>query len=275
MLITGSIATLNTPFREFVINNIFAFATDVKSSSQDVPITFYILFFSGLFLAHVSYKIANKTKESLVFDKKILGEFNTNNSALYCYLGSVTEISDIDVIVTSENSELNLASTKSPSVSGRVRKLASEMDAFGNMVDDPLFDFVQDWKKSHGKLNDFNLGLCIFSPPFNSAKVGIQSIINAVSIQKNEQNEYTLSEEAINSVIKQVLNHCRQNSYASVFIPVFGLGSGNIKPDDAVELCVSSICKNLKQFTYSIKVYIGVYRVTDSSRVLKSISKNY
>lgn len=274
LLIAGSISTLNTSINELIVNGVLGYYSGQTEISKDTPLPFFILLILGLICAYISYVASNKKAAELIFEKKILGGFASNKSRIFCYLGSVTEITDIDVIVTSENTNLDLASVSSTSVSGRVRKMASSKNSLGDIVKDHLFDFINDWKIKQNKLYNFNLGTCVFSPPFEMSKVGVKSIVNAVAVKKNEQNQYLLSYESIKKIINSVIEHCAKNNYTSVFIPVFGLGSGGVKPEDSIDLCVRSICKSLEN-NVSIDVYIGVYRVSDSSHVLKSISKYY
>lgn len=109
---------------------------------------------------------------------------NYKNVNIFSFFGSIEDISNIQVIVTSENSDLELASFSSTSISGRVRNMASSKDDVGNVISDPLYENIYIFKSKHNKYNDFNLGTCIPSQPFKLQNHGVKCVIHAVAIKK-------------------------------------------------------------------------------------------
>jgi O-acetyl-ADP-ribose deacetylase (regulator of RNase III) len=186
----------------------------------------------------------------------------------------VTNISGIDVVVTSENTDLNLGSISGTSVSGRIRKLAAKKDITENLLKDHLFDYIQDWKNNQNTLGPYNLGTCIFSPPFNAQLHGVKSIVNAVAVKKKHHNTFSIDYVAIDNIIEKSITYCVTKWFESIFIPVFGLGSGGLSTEKCIDITVKSVIKQLNKTDYVLKVFIGVYREEDCLALLKSIAKS-
>ncbi len=270
----GSIAVLGTSFKEIIFHSLLNLSTGKELEPTTTPETFYILILLSIFCAITSHLLVAKTGQELVFERDTLEKFKCSNSIIHCYLGSVTNISGIDVVVTSENTDLNLGSISGTSVSGRIRKLAAEKDSNENLIKDHLFDHIQSWKNDQSSLGPYNLGTCVFSPPFNAQRHGVKSIVNAVAIKKNHHNTSSIDYVAIDNIIEKSIDHCISEGFESIFIPVFGLGSGGLSPDKCIDITVKSVIKQLNKADNELRAFIGVYRDEDSLFLLKSISKS-
>ncbi|EJU9788321.1 TPA: hypothetical protein I7686_21270 [Vibrio vulnificus] len=275
LLITGAlaVATAHTPIAEWLMQAVldhYVLKQDVASTFWP-PFSFYLFFFSGLLLALYTHNLQKNTGKELVDSVEIAGDFQFNNSTVDCYLGSVKNIRDIDVIVTSENTNLNLGSISGSSVSGRVRSMAASFNSDQELKKDNLKDHIENWKKSKN-LGPYNKGLCIISPPFNAKKYGIKSIINAVAIEKNSEYSATIERSSIVSIVEQAIAHAIENKFKSIFIPVFGLGSGNVNQAKALSYTVDSVLSNLKKTDEELNIYIGVYTANDCAALMKMLA---
>jgi O-acetyl-ADP-ribose deacetylase (regulator of RNase III) len=270
----GSIGVLGTSFKEIVFYGLLNLSTGKELEATSAPETFYILFVASIVFATISHLLAAKIEQELVFERDTLENFKCSNSIIHCYIGSVTNISGIDVVVTSENTDLNLGSISGTSVSGRIRKLAAEKDGNENLIKDHLFDHIQYWKNNQNSLGPYNIGTCVFSPPFNAQVRGVKSIINAVAVKKNHHNTFSIDFVAIENIIEKSISHCISEGFESIFIPVFGLGSGGLSPDKCIDITVKSVIKQLNKTDNELRAFIGVYREEDSLALLKSISKS-
>ena len=137
-----------------------------------------------LFLFFIFMKMPASSKNKIVNEVSVDKILSYRNINIFSYFGSIEDTRDIQVIVTSENSDLELASFSSTSISGRVRNMASSKDDVGNVISDPLYENIVRFKRAHNKYNDFNLGTCISSQPLKLQKHGVKRVIHAIAIKK-------------------------------------------------------------------------------------------
>ncbi|WP_210450639.1 hypothetical protein [Pantoea ananatis] len=216
-------------------------------------------------------KIVNKLSVS-----KIISYGKVN---LFSYFGSIKEIRKIEVVVTSENSELELARLSSTSISGRVRYMAALKDEFDDIVHDSLYESVKNYKVSKNKSRYFKLGTCIVSPPFELVKYDVKCVIHAVSVQKKDDNSIVQDDYATKRILSYVINHCIENSYSSVFIPIFGIGSaqGHVKESVLAQLDSLKIIidNEMERCNSRLDVYLGVYRELDDLMLKKTLVSTF
>lgn len=199
----------------------------------------------------------------LIFEKNTLEIGEIGRSRVHAFCGSVTHISGIEIVVTSENTDLNLGSINGTSVSGRIRHLAASWNAMGQLAKDNLEDFIRNWKTRHQRGN-FPLGYCVVSSnPYQAASKGIKTIIFAVAIQKNADGTSTIDEAAINRIVDKAVDTAISLGQRTLFIPIFGLGSGNIQQRKALKITTNAVKEKLNSTTGSVDVYLGVYRMDD------------
>ena len=213
--------------------------------------------------------------DELVFEKHtgLIGEIGSSRVHAFC--GSITHISGIDIVVTSENTDLNLGSVAGTSVSGRVRDMAATRSATGEIVIDNIANFIQAWKASANKFANFPLGhYIVCSDPYEAASKGIKTIIFAIAIKKNSDGTSTIDEAAINKIVCAAIDTAISKNQRSLFIPVFGLGSGNSQQRSAINVTTRAVKAKLGSITSSMDVYLGVYRIDDLTELCMSINQS-
>ena len=237
--------------------------------------------FSGCLILLATYFIKkaedSKTRRieenRLIFETKSAEIAKVSSSRIHVYCGSVTEITNISVIVTSENSDLNLGSISGTSVSGRMRSLAATRSVCGEVTQDNLEKFINNWKVKNNKYSNFNLGTCLLcDSPYQAATIGIEKIIFAVGIQKNPSGVATITEESIRKIVSFSFDAAVSGGHASVFLPIFGLGSGNVPQAAAIKATVDAVVTKLRSSTSSLDIYLGVYRFDDLSKLCLYLS---
>ncbi len=261
---------------------ISAFFVSLKGKGASITIIlasieFIVLLF--LFFIFIKKPVSPKSKivNKLSLDKII----KYKNINVFSYFGSIEDISNIQVIVTSENSDLEIASLSSTSISGRVRNMAASKNDIGDVIRDPIYENIARFKKKHNKNNNFNLGICIPSQPSELQKYGVECVINAVAIKKNNDNTISYDDFAIRKIISYSIDHCIKNSFKSIFIPIFGIGSAQQAPtcliNKQLELIKSVLDHELTntQSTFSLDIYLGVYRELDCLFLKKSTIKMF
>lgn len=259
---------------------VSAFLLSLKGKGASITIilaSIELIILLLLFLIFMKMPLSSKNKiVNKLSVEKIISYRKIN---IFSYFGSIEDTSDIQLIVTSENSDLELASFSSTSISGRVRNMASSKDDVGNIISDPLHENIIHFKEKHNKYNDFNLGTCVPSQPLRLQKHGVKFVIHAVAIKKNRDNTISYDDLAIKKIISYSIKKCINNSFESIFIPIFGIGSAQQDPTDLINKQLESIKSVLDDelmhttSNLSLNIYLGVYRELDCLFLKKSSIK--
>lgn len=236
------------------------------------PVIFLCL---AIIFALISQRTVQDEKEDIIDTPKIKRNLlKVNKTTISIFCGSILHISNIDVMVTSENDELELGSMNGTSISGRLRKIAAQYNSEGKLINDHLGEFVSQWKRDNHNYGPFSLGTTIIAPPFNASNQGVKNIVLAVTLKKDSAGESQISELSIKKIINDALNLCRDNDYRSVLIPIFGVGSGGIKPTKALTKVLNPLKYILDQEDHDVEVFLGVYKRSHeaalSAQLLKS-----
>ncbi|MEI7411774.1 hypothetical protein [Pectobacterium aroidearum] len=263
-------------------DNVTDLLESLKGKGALITIILVLIQFIVLsFLFFIFMRMPPSSKNKIVNElnvEKIIGYKKIN---IFSYFGSIEDTRDIQVIVTSENSDLELASFSSTSISGRVRNMASSKDEVGNIISDPLHENIAHFKNTHNKYNDFNLGTCILSQPLKLQDCGVMCVIHAVAIKKNRDNTICYDHLAIRKIISYSIKNCIDNCYESIFIPIFGIGNAQQDPTDLINKQLESIKfvldHELMNATsiLNLNIYLGVYRELDCLFLKKSSIKTF
>ncbi|WP_207262411.1 hypothetical protein [Pseudomonas sp. GW101-3H06] len=264
-----------TPFWQQAIAGVLSTFSSYQCDTPIPSIASGSLFLAlALLFAFLSQRNSTYPTESIVDTKSISPPVKVGSASVYCYCGSVMAISGVDVIVTSENTNLHMGSISGTSVSGRVRRLAASFNSDGTLNTDHLQEKVEEWKSSQMHAGPYALGLCISAHPFNSAHLGVKSIIHAIALEKRDSGINIIEEAANRKIIDFAIEHCINNNFSSIFIPIFGLGSGGIPKDEAISKTLLPLIGQLSELEHSINVYIGTYRLTDAALVASKILRS-
>ncbi|MBY0410444.1 MAG: hypothetical protein K2Q97_10025, partial [Burkholderiaceae bacterium] len=224
-----------TPFWQQAVEGLVSSFSNLGPTSPLPSIASGSIFLLLAFLfASISQRYSTQQRESLVDTNSISCPISIGRANIYVYCGSVLAISNIEVVVASENRHLNLGSISGTSVSGRIRRLAASSNIDGTLSSDNLFNYITKWKSSQPHGGPYKLGQCVVSPPFDAVSRGINSIVHAITLEKRESGINIVEESANRVVIDFAITHCLIHQYSSLFIPIFGLGSGGLSRDDAI-----------------------------------------
>jgi hypothetical protein len=255
-----------TPFWQQAIEGTLASIGKRECSDPLPSIAYGSIFLVLTFLfAFLSHRNSSAQRELLVDTKSISAPVCIGPARVRCYCGSVLAISDIDVVVTSENRDLELGSISGTSVSGRIRRLAASFNSDGTLSEDHLLSKINQWKSIQPNSGPFRLGQCIVSPPFNATHQGIKSIIHAIAIEIRGSGNNLIEESVNRDIIDFAISHCKANQYSSFFIPIFGLGSGGLPQDSAIPKTLTPLIERLRAANTPIEVYVGTYRLSEAA----------
>lgn len=273
LLISGG--ALVTPFWQQTLEGV---AATLELKSTGGPIPSFIAGIAFLMLAILFAEISRRTggpatREPLVDTKAISEPIVIGKSKLYLYCGSIIELTEAEVLVTSENRYLKLGGIDGTSVSGRARRLAASFRIDGSLSTDPLEDFIEQWKELQQYAGPYQLGTTVVSPPFNACNAGIKHIIHAVALEKRDDGVNLIDERSIRKIIQYTIDQCVNFSCKSVFIPIFGLGSGRLSAEETISKTVAPIIEAIKSNDAALDIYLGTYRLTDAAQAASLILK--
>jgi hypothetical protein len=257
-----------TPFWQQAVEGLVSSFSNPGCTSPLPSIASGSIFLLLAFLfGSISQRHSTQQRESLVDTKSISAPISIGRTNVYVYCGSVLAISNIEVVVTSENRDLDIGSISGTSVSGRIRRLAASYNSDGTLSADHLFHHITEWKSSQPHAGPYRLGQYIVSPPFDAAGRGIKSIVHAITLEKRDSGINLVEESANREVINFVITHCNARKYSSLFIPIFGLGSGGLSRDEAISRTLTPLIANLRATDAPLAVYVGTYRLSDAAIV--------
>lgn len=265
-----------TPFWQNFFGHFFSSLQNQEDVSPIPALASGAIFLLLTFLfASFSTRHSVIKQEQLVDSKKISPPFLLGSSKIYVYCGSIMAISNIDVVITSENTNLNLGSINGTSVSGRIRRLAASFNSDGTVASDNIKKNIDLWISSQPHAGPYVLGTCIFSESFNASSAGIKRIIHAAAINKGDSGINIIEESANRMILIKAIDHCIENNFSSIFIPIFGLGSGRLTQDEAISKTIDPLVQKLNELTdQSFDIYIGTYKISDAAFVSAKILKN-
>lgn len=219
----------------------------------------------GWFSAKLTRQMA--TDEHLVSTPEIREVGYIGSVRLSSYCGSVMHLNDVNLVVTSEDQDLLLGSPSGTSVSGRMRRLSTETSRDGQTKHDWIEDQLNDWKTSSAKaVGPYELGTHLFVESHSPARYKIDELMLAVALSKSDSGRNSIDEVAIARIIDAALSRCETKGHKTLFIPVFGLGSGGLDPDEALTATLSPLAKAAATYSMGLTVYVGTYRLSNGLR---------
>lgn len=261
---------------DVVVDKIFDLASEDRSCEGGdlTPIIFASVLLTSLtfVFSYLSYRYSNP-KEALINSVKKEEWVTILNNKVNTFTGSILQIRDIDVIVASENTTLDLGSISGTSVSGRARKLAASYNSDLTICKDNLLASIEEWKSKQPNKGPYQRGLVIESPPFQAVHFGVKSILNAIAVEKTSDGQHLIDAESIRKILATSIQHCSSRGYKSIFIPIFGLGSGGNEKNVAISNTIDPLMEILSQDNFGLDVYLGVYRIKDLLLVSKYLIK--
>jgi hypothetical protein len=156
-------------------------------------------------------------------------------------VGKIEHLTDVDVVVSSENVYIEPARMFTATLSGALRRAAAERDEAGVVVRDVVYDELRSWVTDHGSPGQpVEPGIVV---PTSSGALGGQGIRRiyhaAVAVPKVGTHEYTVTWESVARSVHSVFDRLRAERdrfsppLRSVSLPLFGAGYGRIDVTDS------------------------------------------
>ena len=182
------------------------------------------------------------------------------------YTGGISDVKNVDVVVSSENDEMMLARYYDRSISGTLRYLDADRDGSGYVVKDNLAETLANELKSKNYRLPVRAGTVIPTPTVRLAERGIKYVFHAASVKGEPAEGYQ-------PVVAQ-LDDCVENSFlrlhelaalapagdaagdppaappeplTSILFPLLGAGTAKLSPREAARRMLPAIIKAMQE----------------------------
>nr|WSX77055.1 alpha/beta fold hydrolase [Streptomyces sp. NBC_00899] len=158
--------------------------------------------------------------------------------------GPVEQLKNVDVIVSSENTYLQLSQFFKPSTSGSLRWAAAEKSEGGQILQDVAGDHLADWLRAQGSYGlPVREGTVAPTPSGALLRRNVQRIYHAaIATPVSGTNNYRVSSQAIPRAVHNTFDLARRERQelglplSSICFPLFGAGRGEMSVLASFEL---------------------------------------
>jgi hypothetical protein len=162
--------------------------------------------------------------------------FGAHVVPIHVRVGAIEHLTDVDVVVSSENVYIEPARMFTATLSGALRRAAAERDEAGVVTRDVVHDELRAWVVEHGSPGQpVEPGLVVPTSSGSLTGQGVRRIYHAaVAIPKVGTHEYTVTWESVGRSVHSVFSRLRVERARfnpplhSVSLPLFGAGYGRI-----------------------------------------------
>ncbi|MCL6671551.1 macro domain-containing protein [Streptomyces panaciradicis] len=157
------------------------------------------------------------------------------------HLSPIELLRGIDVLVSSENTYLEMSKIFRDTVSGALRRAAAVRNEANAVVDDPLARELRDWlaRHNHGGIQ-VPPGTVVPTGPGAMAERGVRRVLHAaVAVPRRDGRGYETSERTVVDAVAGVFRTAAREREAydpplsSLCFPVLGAGRGGLPPERA------------------------------------------
>lgn len=183
---------------------------------------------------------SRSAEEIPIYSTQLLSVSTANGEGtVILHHGPVETLSDVDVLVSSENTYLEMGKTYSLSLSGSIRRAAAILGDTGAILDDVLQRELRQWLLDNGLAPGLSVtpGVVV---PTSSGKLrdqGIRRIYHAATAYpRGLTHTYYVSPNAVRIAVRRVfaLARSERDDYdpplRSICFPLFGAGRGALLP---------------------------------------------
>ncbi|MFD7028382.1 macro domain-containing protein [Streptomyces sp. NPDC059917] len=154
------------------------------------------------------------------------------------HVSSVELLRDIDILVSSENTHMEMSKTFRPTVSGALRRAAAVRNAGGEITDDVLTRELGDWMRAHGRTGlPVRPGIVVPTSSGALAERGVRRIYHAAVVRPlGNDVRYQVDPQTLADAVAAVFAraNAERDAYdpplASICFPLLGAGQGGLPP---------------------------------------------
>jgi pimeloyl-ACP methyl ester carboxylesterase/O-acetyl-ADP-ribose deacetylase (regulator of RNase III) len=167
--------------------------------------------------------------------------------------GSISELSNIDILVSSENVYMEPAQTFKPTISGTLRRSAAERSPAGEITRDVVAAELIEWLKRHGRYGlPIEAGRVAPTSAGHLSQRGISRLYHAaIDEPRHGTSRYDTNPRSVVNAVRNVFELAREERASthpelrSICLPLFGAGHGDLSPSDSFLLIWETLVDEL------------------------------
>ncbi|MBL1103422.1 macro domain-containing protein [Streptomyces sp. 5-8] len=167
----------------------------------------------------------------------------------------IEEVRDVDVLVSSENTYLEMSKTFRPTVSGALRRAAALRDAAGEIVDDVLSRELGVWLRTQGRTGmPVRPGTVVATSSGALAAQGVRRIHHAaIATPVGDGDRYHVSPAVLGEVVRKSFELARHESeflslpMSSICFPLLGSGRGGLPVETVARRLLGALREELRR----------------------------
>lgn len=167
----------------------------------------------------------------------------------------IEEVRDVDILVSSENTYLEMSKTFRPTVSGALRRAAALRDGSGEIVDDVLSRELGVWLRTHGRSGrPVRPGTVIATSSGALAAQGVRRVHHAaIATPVGGGDRYHVSPAVLGEVVRTSFELARHESeflslpMSSICFPLLGAGRGGLPVETVARRLLEAIRAELRR----------------------------
>ncbi|WP_225827544.1 macro domain-containing protein [Streptomyces naphthomycinicus] len=167
----------------------------------------------------------------------------------------IEEVRDVDILVSSENTYLEMSKTFRPTVSGALRRAAALRDAAGEIVDDVLSRELNVWQRTHGRSGrPVRPGTVVATSSGALAAQGVRRVHHAaIATPVGDGDRYHVSPAVLGEAVRTSFELARHESeflslpMSSICFPLLGSGRGGLPVETVARRLLDAIREELRR----------------------------
>ncbi|WEO94399.1 macro domain-containing protein [Streptomyces sp. FXJ1.172] len=167
----------------------------------------------------------------------------------------IEEVRGVDILVSSENTYLEMSKTFRPTVSGALRRAAALRDAAGEIVDDVLSRELDVWLRRNGmKGMAVRPGTVVATPSGALAAQGVRRIHHpAIATPVADGDRYHVSPSVLGEAVHRCFALARHESeslslpMSSICFPLLGSGRGGLPVETVARRLLDAVREELRR----------------------------
>jgi predicted nucleotide-binding protein/O-acetyl-ADP-ribose deacetylase (regulator of RNase III) len=191
--------------------------------------------------------------------------------------GSLRDIRDVDVIVSSENTDLQPSRYYDPTMSGTLRYLDAEKNEFDLRVTrDAYLDSLEAAKLKADVRVPVQPGAVIVAPTTGLRQQHVKYVFHAATVQGAIETGYSAREDVIDQAIRNCFRRfsdlCKIEILHTILLPVFGGGTGGLGPDTVARRMIAAIEDGMNEHD-EVRQVVMFARIEAHRRALRAAAE--
>ncbi|WP_436954229.1 macro domain-containing protein [Streptomyces sp. SudanB182_2057] len=167
----------------------------------------------------------------------------------------IEDVRDVDILVSSENTYLEMSKTFRPTVSGALRRAAALRDAQGEIVDDVLSRELGVWLRTHGRTGmPVRPGTVVATSSGALAAQGVRRVHHAaIATPVGDGDRYHVSPAVLGEAVRRSFELARHESeflslpMSSICFPLLGSGRGGLPVETVARRLLDAVREELRR----------------------------